>query len=312
MFAIMPEMPNAKLDSPRRHLIGYWHLFQHLETAGLTWRSGAVGLITSLKFQANISLSTLLSALNIPQLPTDRFCQQLRPFGENNYSSYLLYVFKLIVGPGGKGEDVSTSAYQGNCIGSYTTKRTIKGFIIKGLSETPLLVLHLTPFFLLACITIRPATMKSLLSVILAFILAVAMPATAQTQGVSTALLNRFIQMATICMSTYVGDTCVAPDGLVKVADITNTATDVHGWILRDDVAQEIIVAFRGTLSIQNYDSDTNYTLANFDTSPSCAGCQVHGGYYLLWVSVYEDVQSLIQSQVSLYPDYGIVITGHR
>ncbi|KAN0110021.1 feruloyl esterase A [Hyaloscypha variabilis] len=152
--------------------------------------------------------------------------------------------------------------------------------------------------------------MKSFVSIV-ALILAVASPALAQTQGVSTALLNRFIQMATICMSAYVGDLCLLPDGLPKVADITNTATDVHGWILRDDAAQEIIVAFRGTESVQNYESDTNYTLANFDTYPSCTGCQVHGGYYLLWASVYENVQSLIQDQVSLYPDYGIVITGH-
>jgi hypothetical protein len=142
--------------------------------------------------------------------------------------------------------------------------------------------------------------------------LAVASPTLAQTQGVSTTLVSRFIQMATICMSTYVGDLCFFPDGLSKVADISNTATDVHGWILRDDSAQEIIVVFRGTESVQNYESDTNYTLADFDTFPSCTGCQVHGGYYLLWASIYEDVQCLIQDQASLYPDYGIVITGHR
>jgi hypothetical protein len=142
--------------------------------------------------------------------------------------------------------------------------------------------------------------------------LAGAPPTLAQTQGVSSALVNRFIQMATICMSTYVGDLCLFPDGLPKVADITNTATDVHGWILRDDASQEIIVAFRGTESVQNYESDTNYTLADFDTFSSCTGCQVHGGYYLLWASIYEDVQCLIQHQASLYPDYGIVITGHR
>jgi hypothetical protein len=147
---------------------------------------------------------------------------------------------------------------------------------------------------------------------IVALILAIASPTLAQTQGVSTALLNRFIQMATICMSTYVGDLCLVPDGLLKVADINNSATDVYGWVLRDDAAQEIIVAFRGTETVQNYESDTNYTLAGFDTYPSCKGCQVHGGYYLLWASVHENVQSLIQDQTSLHPHYGIVITGHR
>lgn len=137
-------------------------------------------------------------------------------------------------------------------------------------------------------------------------------PSFAQTQGVTTTLLNRFIQMATLCMSTYLGDLCLEPGGLPKVADITNSTTDIHGWVLRDDADQEIIVVFRGTESIQNYDTDTNYTLAPFDTFPTCQGCEVHGGYYLAWVSVVDQVQALIEEQMELYPDYRLVITGHR
>ncbi|CZR61348.1 related feruloyl esterase A [Phialocephala subalpina] len=142
-------------------------------------------------------------------------------------------------------------------------------------------------------------------------LLMAALPAASQTQGISQALLDRFIHFATIDMSTYLNGLCVSPGGLTKVDDITNDATDVHGYLLRDDAAQEIVAAFRGTESIQNYETDTNYTLANFDTFPACSGCQVHGGYYLLWESVYESVQSMIQSQVDQYPDYGVVITGH-
>lgn len=153
--------------------------------------------------------------------------------------------------------------------------------------------------------------MKSIIP-FLYFALALFSSSYAQTEGVSSSLLNRFIQMATLCMSTYLGDLCLSPGGLPKVADITNSTTDIHGWVLRDDSAQKIIVVFRGTESLQNYDTDTNYTLADFDTFPECEGCQVHGGYYLAWVSVVDQVQSLIQAQVDLYPGYGIVITGHR
>jgi hypothetical protein len=113
-------------------------------------------------------------------------------------------------------------------------------------------------------------------------------------------------------MSTYLGDICLSPGGLPKVADITNSTTDIHGWVLRDDPGKEIIVAFRGTESIQNYETDTNYTLAPFDTFPACQGCEVHGGYYLAWVSVVDQVQALIEGQMELYPGYGLVITGHR
>lgn len=132
------------------------------------------------------------------------------------------------------------------------------------------------------------------------------------SQGISDSIYARFTQMASICMATYAGDLCPSPGGLEKVADITNTTTDIHGWILLDNSAQEIMAVFRGTESLQNYETDTNYTLASFDILPECAGCQVHGGYYLAWVSVVDQVRSLLEQQASEHPEYSIVITGHR
>ena len=132
------------------------------------------------------------------------------------------------------------------------------------------------------------------------------------SQGISDSLYARFTQIASICMATYAGDLCPSPGGLEKVADITNTTTDIHGWILLDDSAQEILAVFRGTESLQNYETDTNYTLAPFDTLPECTGCEVHGGYYLAWVSVVDQVRSLLEQQASDHPEYSVVITGHR
>lgn len=130
-------------------------------------------------------------------------------------------------------------------------------------------------------------------------------------KGISESLYNRLVHFNAISQATYAGDLCVLP-GLTRVASILNTTTDIHGWILRDDVAQELIVAFRGTLSLTNLNTDENYTLANFDTLPSCSGCQVHGGYYLAWLSVLDQVQSLVDSQMTALPSYNLIITGHR
>lgn len=131
-------------------------------------------------------------------------------------------------------------------------------------------------------------------------------------KGISAPLLARLTQMATLCMSTYLNDLCIVPGGMTKISDITNSTTDVHGWILRDDGAREILAVFRGTESLQNYATDTNYTLAPFDIFPQCEGCEVHGGYYLAWVSIVEQVQARLQEQKALFPDYGVVLTGHR
>ncbi|KAH8911216.1 alpha/beta-hydrolase [Coniochaeta sp. PMI_546] len=129
-------------------------------------------------------------------------------------------------------------------------------------------------------------------------------------KGISEALYDRLVHFNAICQATYAGDLCVLP-GLTRVASILNTTTDIHGWVLRDDVAQELIVAFRGTLSLTNLNTDENYTLANFDTLSSCSGCQVHGGYYLAWLSVLDQVQSLVNTQMTALSSYNLIITGH-
>ena len=152
----------------------------------------------------------------------------------------------------------------------------------------------------------------SLCVMALASSLALASSNATMSQGISESLYTRFDQMAILVMSAYVQDVCLAPGGLPKVADILNTTTDTHGYVVRNDTSKSIITVFRGTESVQNYNSDLNYTLANFDTFPECKDCQVHGGYYLLWESVLDQVSSILQTQAAINPDYEIVMTGHR
>lgn len=140
---------------------------------------------------------------------------------------------------------------------------------------------------------------------------AAAVPTARSTvKGIAEALYDRIVHFNAICQATYAGDLCLLP-GLTRVASILNETTDIHGWVLRDDVAQELIVAFRGTLSLTNLNTDENYTLASFDTLPSCSGCQVHGGYYLAWLSVIDQVQSLVNTQTTAFPSYDLIIAGH-
>ena len=133
----------------------------------------------------------------------------------------------------------------------------------------------------------------------------------APTKGVSAQLYDRIHHFLVVAQATYAGDSCnlkVAP----RVASILNTTTDTHGWVLHDDAAKEIIVSFKGTGSQKNLDTDTNYTLAGLASEPACVGCQVHGGYYLAWLSVRDRVDELVKAAVAKYPSYGLVITGHR
>lgn len=131
------------------------------------------------------------------------------------------------------------------------------------------------------------------------------------TQGIAPALYDRFKQMSTLCMSSYLISTCISPGGLEKLETIRNAETDVNGWILRDAAAEELLLVFRGTLSATNFEQDENYTITPFEILPECAGCQVHGGYYLAWASVYETVRDRVAAHAAANPGYRLVITGH-
>lgn len=133
----------------------------------------------------------------------------------------------------------------------------------------------------------------------------------AVTQGVSGSTYNRLVEMATISQAAY-ANLCNIPATIKTVQKIYNAQTDINGWVLRDDSRREIITVFRGTGSQTNMQLDGNYTLAPFNTFPQCVGCAVHGGYYLGWVSVQDQVKSLVQQQASQYQGYTVTVTGHR
>ncbi|KAE8391118.1 putative feruloyl esterase A [Aspergillus alliaceus] len=130
------------------------------------------------------------------------------------------------------------------------------------------------------------------------------------TQGISEGAYGRLVEMATISQAAY-ANLCNIPSTLTTAGKIYNAETDINGWVLRDDSRQEIVTVFRGTGSEKNLQLDTNYTQAPFDTLPQCSGCAVHGGYYVGWISVKDQVEYLIQQQASQYPSYSLAITGH-
>ena len=69
-----------------------------------------------------------------------------------------------------------------------------------------------------------------------------------------------------------------------------------------------IILAFRGSKSIQNWIVNLS---ANLTSYPKCSGCQVHLGFYTAWQLAYNQVLNRINSLRSLYRDAPIYVTGH-
>jgi putative lipase involved disintegration of autophagic bodies len=44
---------------------------------------------------------------------------------------------------------------------------------------------------------------------------------------------------------------------------------------------------------------------------PGCPSCRVHSGFYFAWQSVESTIEEELEEQFALYPDYGLLVTGH-
>jgi len=131
--------------------------------------------------------------------------------------------------------------------------------------------------------------------------------ATSPVDATTYANLLRFTKF---CSATYSGRrfSCT---GYTLVATINISSTDTEGYIARDDNKQQIIVAFRGSVSNQNWNTDYNGTLIPYKDNGCASGCQVHGGFYQAWSTASSFVLNTLQSQKSAYPSYTVVVTGH-
>lgn len=69
-----------------------------------------------------------------------------------------------------------------------------------------------------------------------------------------------------------------------------------------------IIVAFRGSSNLDNWIS--NIEVAKVDY-PKCTKCEVHDGFYKVWLTIADVVKAQVQELRILYSSAPIIVTGH-
>ncbi|EEA26597.1 hypothetical protein TMatcc_005126 [Talaromyces marneffei ATCC 18224] len=84
---------------------------------------------------------------------------------------------------------------------------------------------------------------------------------------------------------------------------------DAAGYIAVDKSNGYIVVGFRGSHTLPNWLADLDILLV--DASSICPGCQIHQGFWNTWKAVASNVTSQVQSVISAYPGYTLVVTGH-
>lgn len=75
-----------------------------------------------------------------------------------------------------------------------------------------------------------------------------------------------------------------------------------------DETNELIVLSFRGSSSVENWIADLDFIKTDVDL---CDGCEAHGGFWKSWESVAGQVTAHINSALSTYPGYTLVITGH-
>lgn len=84
--------------------------------------------------------------------------------------------------------------------------------------------------------------------------------------------------------------------------------TDVTGYVALDHTNKLVVVAFRGSASIENWLTNLDFKAVKTDL---CTDCTAHGGFWQSWVDARPGVLAAIKKASASAPTYKIVASGH-
>ncbi|KAL8376654.1 hypothetical protein RB595_007661 [Gaeumannomyces hyphopodioides] len=134
-----------------------------------------------------------------------------------------------------------------------------------------------------------------------------------QKTPISQKLFDTFKRYAEISSAVYASTCPTPPGGVIITNQINNRQTDTQGFIARDDAAAEIIVSFRGTSNVRDFQVDLQEDLVPLQAQgiTGCDGCLVHEGFLSAWNSVAAETISAVQAEMAASPNSRVIITGH-
>ncbi|TQV92988.1 ferulic acid esterase A faeA [Cordyceps javanica] len=111
--------------------------------------------------------------------------------------------------------------------------------------------------------------------------------------------------------AAYQVDCQTPPFGSKIVQTVQDANTGTRVAIFRDETEKEIIVAFRGTSSPRELDSDLAFTLVPLSVpGTNCSDCKVHDGFQRCYASVMKPLVTTLQGLLC-DADWRFVVTGH-
>ncbi|KAL2866087.1 lipase family protein [Aspergillus lucknowensis] len=130
--------------------------------------------------------------------------------------------------------------------------------------------------------------------------------------AVSPDLYDKITRYTAFSAAAYADSCATPPFGSSVVKTFNDNATDSQATLFQDDAAGELIIAFRGTSTPTDLDTDLQFLLTDLAVEGAdCSGCQVHQGFQTAYNALADDVTSEIESALSANPDQTLTITGH-
>ncbi|KAK2609365.1 hypothetical protein QQS21_002146 [Conoideocrella luteorostrata] len=131
-------------------------------------------------------------------------------------------------------------------------------------------------------------------------------------QPVSSDVFDKIVRYTAFSAACYDNNCAKPPFGSKIVKTFDDEPTDTQATLYRDDSAKEVIIAFRGTSSPKDLDSDLAFSLVPLSfTGASCSSCKVHKGFQSAYNSISGAVSSAVKSELSSNSGFRLIVTGH-
>jgi predicted lipase len=98
---------------------------------------------------------------------------------------------------------------------------------------------------------------------------------------------------------------------MVNLTTILLPAQQSQGYVGYNTVANEIVMAFRGTVDLQGWIVDGDFFQTNYTEDAACHGCKVHEGLWWSYEKMAEKLLPAVQVLAAAHPTADIFVTGH-
>ncbi|KAK8220840.1 ferulic acid esterase A faeA [Phyllosticta capitalensis] len=125
-------------------------------------------------------------------------------------------------------------------------------------------------------------------------------------------IYDKILQYNQFSAAAYAVDCETPPFGSRILKYFDDPQTDTQAYLYRWPSANEVILAFRGTESVRDLDTDISWQLVPLNApGTDCSTCKVHKGFSEAYASVAEEIVQTLHNEEYCNPSASLIVTGH-